>query len=150
MIALLQRVSEASVVIDGTAVGAINKGLLILIGVFQNDDESDAQYLARKSAELRIFGDEEDKMNLSLKDINGDALVVSQFTLCGDVRKGRRPSFTHAASPEKGEQLYDYFMKQLQEIGIPVQSGQFGAMMDVNLTNDGPVTFVLDSKELTG
>lgn len=150
MIALLQRVSEASVVIDGTAVGAINNGLLILIGVFQNDDESDAQYLARKSAELRIFGDEEDKMNLSLKDINGDALVVSQFTLCGDVRKGRRPSFTHAASPEKGEQLYDYFMKQLQENGIPVQSGQFGAMMDVNLTNDGPVTFVLDSKELTG
>lgn len=150
MIALLQRVSEASVVIDGTAVGAINKGLLILIGVFQNDDESDAQYLARKSAELRIFGDEEDKMNLSLKDINGAALVVSQFTLCGDVRKGRRPSFTHAASPEKGEQLYDYFMKQLQENGIPVQSGQFGAMMDVNLTNDGPVTFVLDSKELTG
>ncbi len=150
MIALLQRVSEASVVIDGTAVGAINKGLLILIGVFQNDDESDAQYLARKSAELRIFGDEEDKMNLSLKDISGAALVVSQFTLCGDVRKGRRPSFTHAASPEKGEQLYDYFMKQLQENGISVQSGQFGAMMDVNLTNDGPVTFVLDSKELTG
>lgn len=149
MIALLQRVSEASVTIKGVTVGSIKNGLLILLGVFQNDDTSDADYLARKSVELRIFSDDENKMNLSLQDIGGTALVVSQFTLCADIRKGRRPSFTHAAAPEKGEKLYNYFMKQIQNRGIPVESGQFGAMMNVQLINDGPVTFVLDSRDQT-
>tara|TARA_Y100000296_G_scaffold73308_1_gene90656 strand:+ start:156 stop:608 length:453 start_codon:yes stop_codon:yes gene_type:complete len=149
MIALLQRVSQASVIIDGTTTGTIDKGLLILLGVFQNDDVTDAEYLVRKSTVMRIFGDEDNKMNFSLKDIGGAALVVSQFTLCGNTRKGRRPSFIQAAKPEKGKELYEVFIRKLQEKEILVQSGRFGAMMNVTLTNDGPVTFILDSKELT-
>ena len=149
MIALLQRVSQASVIIDGTTTGTIDKGLLILLGVFQNDDVTDAEYLVRKSTEMRIFGDEDNKMNFSLKDIGGAALVVSQFTLCGNTRKGRRPSFIQAAKPEKGKELYEVFIRKLQEKEILVQSGRFGAMMNVTLTNDGPVTFILDSKKLT-
>jgi len=148
MIALLQRVSEASVTIDGATIGAIEKGLLILLGVFQHDDVKDAEFLARKSTELRIFSDEDNKMNFSLKDIGGSVMVVSQFTLCGDIRNGRRPSFIHAAKPEKGKELYEFFIKKLLEKEILVQSGRFGAMMNVTLTNDGPVTFILDSKEL--
>jgi len=149
MIALLQRVSQASVIIDGTTTGTIDKGLLILLGVFQNDDVTDAEYLVRKSTEMRIFGDEDNKMNFSLKDIGGAALVVSQFTLCGNTRKGRRPSFIQAAKPEKGKELYEVFIRKLQEKEILVQSGRFGAMMNGTLTNDGPVTFILDSRELT-
>ena len=146
MIALLQRVSNAKVTVDGKVSGQIQKGLLVFLGVFQEDSEDDGKFLVQKIANFRIFNDHAGKMNLSLKDVGGSALVVSQFTLCADWRKGRRPSFVNAASKEKGEQLYERFFQQLGEEGIPVQSGVFGAMMEVSLTNDGPVTFVLDSK----
>lgn len=113
----------------------------------KNDDEWDSEFLADKISGLRIFNDENDKMNLSIKAVNGSALVVSQFTLCADTRKGRRPSFMNAAPPEKGKVLYEDFMKRLDSKGIPIQSGEFGAMMKVKIDNDGPVTIVLDSKE---
>jgi D-tyrosyl-tRNA(Tyr) deacylase len=119
---------------------------VILLGVTDTDEESDADYLTDKISNLRVFNDENEKMNLSIQDVNGSVLVISQFTLCGDTRKGRRPSFIHAAPPEKGNALYEYFMDQLKTKGVPVESGEFGAMMDVALVNDGPVTFVLDSK----
>ncbi len=146
MIAVIQRVSESKVQVNGKTIGEIGQGLLILLGVFDGDVETDGQFLADKIANLRIFNDEKDKMNLSLKDVGGSALVVSQFTLCGDWRKGRRPSYIHAAAPDEGERLYEKFMEQLQNHGQPVESGKFGAMMDVHLINDGPVTFVLDSQ----
>ncbi|MFH1850943.1 MAG: D-aminoacyl-tRNA deacylase [Candidatus Neomarinimicrobiota bacterium] len=146
MIAVIQRVSESRVVVDGKIVGEIGPGLLILLGVFDGDTETDGQFLADKIAGLRIFNDENSKMNLSLRDAGGAALVVSQFTLCGDWRKGRRPSFIHAAEPAEGERLYGNFMDRLRSQDLPVESGVFGAMMAVNLVNDGPVTFVLDSK----
>ncbi len=146
MIAVIQRVSESKVVIDGKTVGEIGDGLLILLGVFDSDTEADGQFLANKIAGLRIFNDEHDKMNLSIQDVGGSALVVSQFTLCGDLRKGRRPSYIQAAVPDDGKRLYANFMTQLRAHGLPVESGVFGAMMDVHLVNDGPVTFVLDSR----
>lgn len=146
MIAVIQRVSESRVVVDGKTVGEIGKGLLILLGVFQGDTAADGEFLANKIAGLRIFNDENGKMNLSLRDVGGAALVVSQFTLCGDWRKGRRPSYIHAADPAEGERLYGNFMDRLRSQDLPVESGVFGAMMDVHLVNDGPVTFVLDSK----
>lgn len=145
MIALLQRVSRGRVSVNGQTTGEIGRGLVIFLGVFDDDREKDGEFLARKISGFRIFNDDEGKMNLSLGDIEGSALVVSQFTLCADWRKGRRPSFTRAAHPEKGERLYVHFMDELIQHGIPVESGVFGAMMDVTLTNDGPVTFVLDS-----
>ncbi|NQT97965.1 MAG: D-tyrosyl-tRNA(Tyr) deacylase [Candidatus Marinimicrobia bacterium] len=146
MIAVIQRVSESKVQVDGKTIGEIGQGLLILLGVLDGDTEADGRFLADKIAGLRIFNDENGKMNLSLKDVGGSALVVSQFTLCGDWRKGRRPSYIHAAAPDEGERLYEDFMARLRKHGQPVESGEFGAMMKVDLVNDGPVTFVLDSK----
>ena len=146
MIAVLQRVSRASVLVDGRASGSIGPGLVVLLGVHQTDIESDAKFLVEKSVNLRIFSDSAGKMNLSLLDTGGSALVISQFTLVGDWRKGRRPSFIGAAPPEQGERLYEHFIAGLREQGVSVETGVFGAMMDVELVNDGPVTFVLDSK----
>ncbi len=146
MIAVLQRVSRASVKVDGRITGAIDSGLVVLLGVHRTDIESDAKFLVEKSANLRIFSDSAGKMNLSLLDTGGSALVISQFTLVGDWRKGRRPSFIGAAPPEQGERLYEHFIAGLREQGVSVETGVFGAMMDVELVNDGPVTFVLDSK----
>ncbi|HPD26472.1 MAG TPA: D-aminoacyl-tRNA deacylase [Candidatus Marinimicrobia bacterium] len=146
MIAVIQRVSQAHVTVEGKIVSRIGQGLVILLGVFQNDSDAEAAFLADKIAGLRIFGDERQKMNLSIKDVSGAALVISQFTLCGDWRKGRRPSFISAADPETGRRLYEKFIADLKIAGVPTEQGIFGAMMAVNLVNDGPVTFVLDSK----
>jgi D-tyrosyl-tRNA(Tyr) deacylase len=145
MIAVIQRVTHTEVSIGGRVSGTIGIGLCILLGVAKKDTEKDAEFLADKIAGLRIFADEAGKMNRSLIDIAGEALVVSQFTLCGDWRKGRRPGFGNAAPPEEGERLYAYFCAQLRKRSIPVKTGEFGAMMQVSLINDGPVTFVLDS-----
>lgn len=147
MIAVIQRAKTGSVTVDDNIIGKIDHGFVILLGVTDTDEESDADYLADKISNLRVFNDENEKMNLSIQDVGGSALVISQFTLCGDTRKGRRPSFIHAAHPEKGNALYEYFMSKLKENGISVESGEFGAMMDVALVNDGPVTFVLDSNQ---
>mgnify|MGYP000085384621 FL=1 len=147
MIAVLQRVTSGNVTIDGRLAGKIDQGLVILLGVMGDDDEDDADFLVKKIAGLRIFNDENDKLNLSVKDVHGAALVVSQFTLCADTHKGRRPSFIRAAPPEKGSALYEDFMKKLEGQGVPVQSGEFGAMMNVNIQNDGPVTIVLNSRD---
>lgn len=144
---VIQRVSSASVTIKGKVEGKINKGLMILVGIAQQDAEEDARYLAGKAINMRIFQDENDKMNLSLLDIKGEILAISQFTLLADTRKGRRPSFINAASPQKGEQLYDFFVNCLKEQNIKVETGIFGAMMDVALVNEGPVTIVIDSNE---
>ncbi len=146
MIAVIQRVSQAYVTVENKIVGRIGPGLVILLGVFQNDGDADAAFLADKIAGLRIFGDEHQKMNLSIKDVGGAALVISQFTLCGDWRKGRRPSFISAADPQTGRRLYEKFIAELKIAGVPTEQGVFGAMMAVSLVNDGPVTFVLDSK----
>lgn len=147
MIAVIQRAKDAYVTVNGKVVGQIDKGLVVLLGVCRGDQKSDAEFLADKIAGLRIFNDENEKMNLSIKDVSGSALVISQFTLCGDWKKGRRPSFVNAALPEEGNKLYEYFIKQLKYHQIPVESGIFGSMMQVHLVNDGPVTFVLDSKK---
>lgn len=147
MIAVIQRVTQGKVTVAGSTVGSIGAGLVVLLGVQNDDAEKDADFLADKISGLRIFNDEKGKMNLSVRDVNGSALVISQFTLCGDTRKGRRPSFIHAADSEKGEQLYEYFMDRLSKKSVPVESGTFGAMMDVELVNEGPVTFALDSRE---
>lgn len=147
MIAVIQRVARANVTINAETRGCIRNGLVILLGVAKGDAESDADFLADKIAGLRIFPDDEGKMNISLKDARGEALVISQFTLCGDWRKGRRPSFIGAAAPEEGKRLYEYFCTAISKLGIPVETGEFGAMMDVSLINEGPVTFVLDSKQ---
>jgi len=142
---VVQRVKESRVEVKGRVVGSIGAGLLIFLGVGKEDTERDCQYLANKVVHLRIFPDKGDLMNLSLKETGGDALVVSQFTLWGDCRKGRRPSFTGAARPERANELYEHFIGLLQESGICVATGQFQAMMDVYLVNDGPVTLILDS-----
>ena len=148
MRALIQRVQSASVSIDGETVGSIQRGLLILLGVTHTDTEEDAAYLAEKTANLRIFRDSEDKMNLSLLDIHGEALVVSQFTLYGDCRKGRRPGFSDAARPELAEPLYEKFKDLLRQQGVQkVDCGRFGADMLVSLVNEGPVTLMVESKE---
>jgi D-tyrosyl-tRNA(Tyr) deacylase len=147
LIAILQRVTSGNVTIDGRLAGKIDQGLVILLGVMGDDDGNDADFLVKKIAGLRIFNDENDKLNLSVKDVHGAALVVSQFTLCADTHKGRRPSFIRAAPPEKGSALYEDFMKKLEGQGVPVQSGEFGAMMNVNIQNDGPVTIVLNSRD---
>ncbi len=147
MIAVLQRVSSASVAVEKKVIGKIQHGLLILLGVFENDDLSDVEFLVNKINGFRIFQDKNGNMNTSIHDVNGSVLVVSQFTLCSDWKKGRRPSFVHAANPKKAEKLYLEFSSLLKTKGLHVENGKFGAMMDVNLTNDGPVTFVLDSKE---
>ena len=146
MKAVVQRVSESSVTIDNEVAGKIGAGLLVLLGVAVEDTEKEADYLAEKIINLRIFSDENGKMNLSLHDIGGEMLVVSQFTLLGDCRKGRRPSFIAAAGPEMGNALYAYFVDYMRQKGITVATGRFGAMMDVSLVNDGPVTLILESK----
>ncbi len=148
MRAVVQRVKKASVVVDGKIVGKIGKGILILLGVGKEDTEEDIRWLADKVSNLRIFEDDEGKMNKSVKDVGGKILVVSQFTLYGDCRKGRRPSFTQAAPPEKGRFFYEKFIEDLKKEGIEVESGIFGAKMEVHLINDGPVTILLDSKKI--
>jgi D-tyrosyl-tRNA(Tyr) deacylase len=147
MKAVVQRVSEARVDVGGRTVGAIDQGLLILLGVHQDDDEAQGAWLANKITGLRIFEDDAGKMNRSLIDVGGGALIVSQFTLWGDCRKGRRPSFTQAAPPGPAEKLYLAFVDQIAALGVKTATGRFGAMMDVHLVNDGPVTLIVDSGE---
>jgi len=142
---VLQRVKEASVTVEGETISAIGPGLLLLVGVANNDGESEAGWLAEKISGLRIMGDEDGKMNRSVKDTGGAVLAVSQFTLLADTRKGRRPSFIEAAQPDEAEPLFDYFCERLQAAGVgQVEKGRFGAMMDVALINDGPVTIVME------
>jgi D-tyrosyl-tRNA(Tyr) deacylase len=145
MRAVVQRVKESSVSVDGESISRIGPGLLVLLGVAAGDAEKDAEYIAEKIVNLCIFEDSGQKMNRSLLDTGGSLLVVSQFTLLGDCRKGRRPSFAHAADPDKAEGLYTYFTETLRQYGISVSTGQFRAMMDVSLVNDGPVTLILES-----
>ncbi len=142
---LLQRVSRASVTVDGALAGAVARGFLALVGVTHGDTEDDARKLAGKTARLRVFEDETGLMNLSLADVHGEVLAVSQFTLYADTRRGNRPSFTAAAPAEHGERLYDIFVAALRAEGVPVQTGVFGARMRVDLLNDGPVTVLLES-----
>ena len=147
MRAVVQRVASASVVVDGEIVGEIERGFLILLGVGTDDADADAVALAEKIAGLRVFEDEAGKMNLALADVGGQMLVVSQFTLFGDCRKGRRPSFVDAARPEKAELLYETFVAEVQGQGIHVETGRFQTHMDVSLVNDGPVTLLVDSRK---
>jgi D-tyrosyl-tRNA(Tyr) deacylase len=142
---VIQRVSRAQVAIAGEIVGRIGRGLLVLLGVGQADSEADADYLADKIAGLRIFEDESGKMNVDLASIGGQILVVSQFTLYGDVRRGKRPSFDAAASPDRARQLYEYFVERIRAAGIQCETGRFQEMMQVELVNEGPVTILLDS-----
>lgn len=143
---VVQRVSQASVKVSGEIVGEISQGLLLLIGIEENDEKEDAEWLAKKILDLRIFSDEEGKMNHSVKDINGEILCVSQFTLIADYKKGNRPSFIKAAKPEKAIPLFEYFKGLIKSSGLKTESGIFGADMKVSLLNDGPVTIVMDSK----
>lgn len=144
MKALIQRVKRASVTINGELYSSIGKGILVLLGVEKSDEIENAQRLAQKVANLRIFEDENDRMNFSVKDVNGEILVVSQFTLCDDCKKGTRPSFDKAAQPEKANSLYEDFVRMLKDDGFDVKTGKFRAMMDVELINDGPVTFMIE------
>ncbi|MEE3605269.1 D-aminoacyl-tRNA deacylase [Bacillus altitudinis] len=144
---VVQRVTSASVKVEEEISGAINEGYMVLVGVTHEDTEEDVHYLAEKLAHLRIFEDENGKMNHSLLDVKGSVLSVSQFTLYGDTRKGRRPNFMKAAKPDVANSLYECFNETLREKGIHVETGRFGAMMDVSLTNSGPVTMLMDSKE---
>ena len=145
MRAVVQRVSQARVSVDGQKVSEIGPGLMVLLGVGEGDDESDAEYLAGKIAGLRIFDDAEGRLNLSLLDCGGSVLLVSQFTLYGDCRKGRRPSFTRAAAPEEAQRLYEVVAQKLRDRGVEVRTGRFRALMAVSLVNDGPVTLILHS-----
>jgi D-tyrosyl-tRNA(Tyr) deacylase len=148
MRAVVQRVKSASVTVDANVVGEIKRGLLVLLGIARDDTKLDSAYLSDKIAALRIFDDEEGKMNLSVKDVGGGVLIVSQFTLYGDVRRGLRPSWIEAAAPEVAEPLYDFFVRQMRALVDIVATGSFRAMMDVELVNDGPVTILLDSRKL--
>ena len=146
MKAVIQRVKSASVSVDDKIIGEIATGFLILLGVEQSDTQDDLNYLVKKTIGLRIFKDDNKNMNLSIKDVGGEALVVSQFTLCADTSRGRRPSFIKAANPEEADSMYQQFCEQLTMNNLSVQMGKFGAMMDVSLVNDGPVTILLDSR----
>jgi D-tyrosyl-tRNA(Tyr) deacylase len=148
MRAVVQRVSRALVKVEGEITGEIAQGLLVLLGVAQEDSESDADYLAEKIAGLRIFEDQAGKMNLSVLDVGGAILAVSQFTMFGDVRRGKRPSFDAAARPDRARELYDYFVERVRALGLRCETGRFQAMMDVELVNSGPVTILLDSRKL--
>ena len=148
MRAVIQRVSKASVEVDKHKISQINQGMLILLGIKKGDTIKEAELLAKKAVNLRIFADRDNKMNLSLLDINGQVIVVSQFTLYGNCKKGRRPSFIEAALPEKADSLYQYFVQYFKNENVFVQTGQFQAFMQVEIINDGPVTFILDSDEL--
>ena len=143
---VIQRVSEASVKVDNQIVGEIGKGLMLLIGVDESDENSDADWLVKKILDVRVFSDDEEKMNHSVKDINGEILCISQFTLISDYKKGNRPSYIKAARPEKAIPLFEYFKEELKKSGLKTESGIFGADMKVSLINDGPVTLVFDSK----
>lgn len=142
-----QRVSSARVSVDNQIIGSIGAGFCLLIGVAPDDTEADAQWLAEKTANLRVFADEGGKMNRSLSDIGGEILAISQFTLYADCRKGRRPSFTGAAPPELGDKLYRYFVDELKKMNFKVETGEFGAEMKVEISNEGPVTIIIDTKE---
>lgn len=148
MRAVVQRVDKADVTVDGQVTGSVEKGLLVLLGVAEGDTEKDLQYMVDKVTGLRIFEDDEDKMNLSVKDVGGELLVVSQFTLCGDVRKGKRPSFDKAAKPDLANAYYEKFVELCREQGLHVETGVFRAHMLVGLVNNGPVTILLDSTKL--
>ena len=141
---LIQRVVEASVTVENKVVGKIGNGFLVLLGITHNDSEKEAQFLADKVVNLRVFEDDEGKMNLSLKDTKGSALIIPQFTLYGDAIKGRRPSFTDAAKPEKAVPLYEYFISEVRKKGIKTEAGIFGAKMEVSLVNSGPVTILIE------
>ena len=143
---VLQRVKEARVDVDGRTAGRIGRGLCLLVGVEKGDGEADAEFLARKAVEMRIFPDAAGKMNLALGDIGGEVLAVSQFTLAGSVRKGRRPSFDGAEEPARAAELFRYFVGAVEALGITVETGVFQALMDVHIHNDGPVTFILESR----
>jgi D-tyrosyl-tRNA(Tyr) deacylase len=143
---VVQRSRAAQVTVDGEVVGAIDRGLVVLVGVKQGDTPADAEYMAEKVAHLRVFEDENGKMNLDVRAVGGDVLSISQFTLYGDVRKGRRPNYMQAAPPDQALPLYEHFNASLREYGVRVETGRFGAMMDVTLTNDGPVTILLNSE----
>lgn len=145
MKAVIQRVSEASVQVEGNTVGQIRKGLMLLIGIDEQDEKTDADWLIQKILNLRIFGDENEKLNLSIKDISGEILCISQFTLIADYKKGNRPSFIKAAKPDKAIPLFEYFKEEIAKSGLKTESGIFGADMKVSLINDGPVTIVMDS-----
>lgn len=147
---VIQRARDAQVTVDGKITGKIEQGLVLLVGLTEGDGEKDIQYLAEKTLHLRIFEDEAGKMNRSLLDVGGEILSVSQFTLYGDCRKGRRPNFMAAAKPETAEKLYNRFNDELKKYGVHVQTGVFGAMMDVSFTNDGPVTLILESQNGKG
>lgn len=144
---VIQRVSRGNVTIDGNTTGAIRQGFVVLLGVAAGDERADAEYLAEKISNLRVFEDSGGKMNLSIGDIGGSMLVISQFTLLADCRKGRRPSFVKAAGPETANELYTYFIQQVQTRQIPVETGRFGARMAVSIENDGPVTIIIDSRD---
>lgn len=148
MIALIQRVSSAQVTIDEQIYSQIDQGYVILLGIFENDTDSDMTKLVDKIINLRIMADEQNKMNKSILDVKGDILLVSQFTLCADVKGGRRPSFIHAMKPEQANSIYNAVIHKLQDKGLKVKTGKFGAMMNVQINNDGPVTIIVDSKNI--
>lgn len=148
MRAVVQRVKEASCKVDGKTVGKIEKGILLFLGIGKGDEDKDLKYLVDKVLGLRIFSDDEGKMNLSLEDVEGEILIISQFTLYGDARKGKRPSFSNSSSPEIGEAYYKQFIEEVRSRGIKAETGVFGADMDIQLINDGPVTILLDSEKI--
>ncbi len=150
MIGLIQRVSQAEVWVGGRCVSKIGRGILLLVGIANDDRQNDIQYMARKSVHLRIFSDAQGQLNHSLLDIAGELLVVSQFTLLGDTRKGRRPSFSNAATPDVANQLYQKLIEEIKGYGVPVKEGVFQAKMDIRLTNEGPVTIIIDTKDKKG
>lgn len=147
MRAVVQRVSKSSVAVDGKIIGSINKGLNVLIGISKDDTIEDLKYIKDKVVNLRIFEDEEDRMNLSLNDIKGEILIISQFTLYGDCRRGRRPNFMNSMGPKEAEELYKKFLEMMKETGLKIQCGEFGADMKVSIENDGPVTILLESSK---